>query len=153
MRKKLWTRCLLGAPLGLALSCAITIGISLTIGDGTYYAVAPALIADCGSELNAVVWQAVCSLLYGAALAGATLVWEKENWSLLRQTVTHLCVCSAAVFPIAWLMRWMGRDVAGALAYFGAFFGAYLLIWLIVYALTKRRVRQMNARVRADKSP
>ena len=86
MKKKLIFRCLIGAPLGLALSTLITVFISLTVGDGNYYAVVPSLIGDCGSELNAVLLQTVCSLLYGAAWAGASLIREKEDRSLLRQT-------------------------------------------------------------------
>lgn len=47
-------RCLIGAPIGLALSTIITIAISLTVGDGRFYAVVSELIADCGTEINAV---------------------------------------------------------------------------------------------------
>ena len=71
MKKKILLRCLLGAPLGLAISTIITIFISYAMGDGSYYAVVPELVRDCGSEINAVALQAVCSLLYGAAWAGA----------------------------------------------------------------------------------
>ena len=46
MKKKVIIRCLIGAPIGLALSTIITIAISLTLGDGHYYAVVPELIAD-----------------------------------------------------------------------------------------------------------
>lgn len=56
-------RCLIGAPIGLALSTIITIAISLTVGDGRFYAVVSELIADCGTEINAVLLQTVCSLL------------------------------------------------------------------------------------------
>ena len=105
MKKKVIIRCLIGAPIGLALSTIITIAISLTLGDGHYYAVVPELIADCGTEINAVLLQAICSLLYGAAWAGASLIWEIDDWSILRQTVTHLIVCSLCTFPIAYFMR------------------------------------------------
>ena len=46
MKKKVIVRCLIGAPIGLALSTMITIAISLTVGDGRFYAVVPELIAD-----------------------------------------------------------------------------------------------------------
>ena len=55
MKKELIKRCLLGAPLGLAISTVITILISLIVGDGRYYAVVPQLVrrerdaADSGS--------------------------------------------------------------------------------------------------------
>ena len=140
MRNKLLKRCLIGAPLGLAISTMITIAISLIIGDGRFYAVVPDLITDCGSEINAVLLQAVCSLLYGAAWAGASLIWEQEQWSLLRQSVTHLVICSLATFPIAYLMHWIKHSVFGGVLYFGIFFVIYLVIWLSQYWTIKKRV-------------
>ena len=134
MRKKILLRCLIGAPIGLAISTLITIIISLTVGDGNYYPVVPELVSDCGNEMNAVLLQALLSLLYGAAWAGASVIWEMENWSILLQTVTHLVICSLATFPIAYFMRWMKHTASGILLYFGIFFAIYLIIWLSQYS-------------------
>lgn len=150
MKKKVLLRCLLGAPLGAALSTLITIVISLIAGDGAFYAVVPEFAADCGSEVAAVTWQYAASLLYGAAWAGASFVWENERWSLLRQTVTHLVICSLATFPIAYLMRWMAHDIGGILLYFGIFFGVYALIWLSQYQAIKKRVKQINNKLKRE---
>jgi hypothetical protein len=152
MKKKLIRKCLLGAPIGLAISTAITIVISLTVGDGNYYPVVPELISDCGNEINAVLIQAVFSLVYGAAWGGASVIWEQDNWSILRQTLTHLIVCSASFFPIAYLMRWMNHTVAGILLYFGIFFGIYLVIWLTQYSTIKKRIQQINKKVRQNRT-
>ena len=145
--KKLLTRCLLGAPLGLAISTVITIAISICVGDGMYYAVVPELIADSSSEINAVVIQAVLSLIYGAAWAGASVVWESDGWSLLKQTVVHLLVCSAATFPIAYFARWMPHNAKGIALYFGIFVVIYLVIWLSQYSTMKKRVKQLNEKL------
>ena len=60
MKKMILRRCLAGAPIGLAISTAITIIISLNIGDGKYYAVTPELTADCGSEITGfILWASV----------------------------------------------------------------------------------------------
>lgn len=148
MKKKIWVRCFIGAPIGLAISTVITIVISLIVGDGRFYAVVPELIADCGTEINAVLLQAMCSLLYGAAWAGASMAWEMEDWSILRQTVTHLIVCSLATFPMAYFMRWMNHSIFGVLTYFGIFFAIYLVIWLSQYFAVKKRIQQINTKVR-----
>ncbi len=150
MKKKVIIRCLIGAPIGLALSTIITIAISLTLGDGHYYAVVPELIADCGTEINAVLLQAICSLLYGAAWAGASLIWEIDDWSILRQTVTHLIVCSLCTFPIAYFMHWMNHSVLGVLSYFGIFFAIYFAIWFSQYMAIKKRIQQINSKVEKD---
>ncbi len=146
MKKKITIRCLIGAPVGLAISTFITIIISLAIGDGSYHAVAPELVGDFGTEINAVLLQAVFSMLYGAAFGGASLIWDTE-WSLLRMTATHLAVCSAATFPVAYCMRWMEHSVFGILKYFGIFAAIYAVIWITQYAGMKRKVRAMNRKV------
>ena len=69
MKKKVFLLCGAGALFGVALSTIIAILISLTVGDGHFYAVVPELIADCGGELNAVMLQTALSMLYGAAAA------------------------------------------------------------------------------------
>ena len=94
MKKKVILRSLIGAPIGLSISFIITLIISVIINKGEYYPVMPKLTALCGNELNAVVIQTVCSLIYGAAFGGASIIWDMENWSLLKQTGRSLIVCT-----------------------------------------------------------
>ncbi len=150
MNRQLWKnaglRVLVGAPVGLAISTAITIAISLAMGKGEYMAVVPELIDDFGTEINAVVIQALCSMLYGAAFAGASVVWDTD-WSLSKMTAVHLLICSAATFPIAYLMRWMDHTAGGILLYFGVFLLIYLTIWVIQYVQIRKSVVALNKKV------
>lgn len=150
MKKKVAIRCLIGAPIGLAISNLIAIVISLTVGDGRFYAVAPELIADYGTEINAVLLQTICSLLYGAAWAGASTIWEADHWSILRQTITHLIICSLCTLPIAYFMHWMDHGFFGILSYFGIFFAIYVIIWISQYMAIKKRIRQINSEVQKN---
>lgn len=147
MRKEILKRCLFGAPIGLAIGTIITIIISLTVGDGKFYAVVPSLITDMGSEINAVIFQTVLSMLYGAAWAGASVVWDAEGWSLLKMTLVHLGVTSVATFPVAYFARWMPNTLAGILIYIGIFLFIYTGIWLSQYSAMKKRVQEMNAKL------
>lgn len=153
MKKMLVVKCLLGESLGLTISTAISIFVSLAAGDGSFYAVVPALIDDCGTEINAVIVQSLCSMLYGAVWAGASEIWRKEDWSLFRQTATHLVLCSLATFPVAWFMRWMEHSllgVRGVLSYFGIFLGIYFVIWISQYSSIKRRIQQINEKMQKE---
>lgn len=147
MKKELLKRMLLGAPLGLAISTLITIAISLTVGDGQYYAVVPSLARDMGSEINAVMLQAGLSMIYGAAWAGASVIWDAERWSLLKMTLVHLIVTSLATFPIAYFARWMPHSTTGILIYIGIFVGIYLAIWFSQYTAMKKRIQAMNEKL------
>ena len=150
MNKQLWKkaglRALVGAPIGLAISTVITILISLSKGDGKYYAVVPELTADLDSEIGAVTIQALCSMLYGAAFAGASVIWDSD-WNLTKMTVVHFLICSAATFPIAYLMRWMEHSAGGILKYFGIFLAIYVVIWIIQYMRIKKNISALNKKV------
>jgi len=150
MNKQLWKnaglRALVGAPVGIAISTAITIIISFAIGKGEYLAVVPELAADLGTEINAVLIQALCSMLYGAAFAGASVLWDSD-WSLTKMTVVHFLICSAATFPIAYLMRWMEHTVGGALRYFGIFLLIYLIMWVSQYVKMKKNIAALNKKM------
>lgn len=146
MKRKIIMRAVLGAFIGVATSYLITVIISLMVGDGSFYPVVPAFEVSMSNEISAVAAQTLASMLYGAVWAGASLVWE-TIWSLTRQTVTHLILCSLATFPIGWLMYWIPHNTMGMLRYFGIFFIAYLIIWLSIYSSTRRRIKEMNIRL------
>ena len=147
MKKKILRRCLAGMPVGVMISVVITIIISLAIGDGKYSMVHPDLVTDCGTEIAAVIIQTLCSMLYGAAFAGASVVWDTD-WSLTKMTAVHLLICSAATFPIAFLLRWMDHTAGGVLKYFGQFLAIYAAIWIIQYVRMKRNVSALNKKVK-----
>ena len=150
MNKELWKtagrRALIGAPVGLAYNTVMNIIISLNIGDGKYYPMVPELAADFGSEIAAVIVQALCAMLVGAAFAGASVVWNTD-WSLAKSTLVHLLVCSVATFPTAWLIRWMDHTPGGVLKYFAIFFVIYAATWIIWYMRMKKSISAINKKV------
>lgn len=148
MKKTIILRSLLGAPIGLTISYLIPVFISLAMGDGNYYPIVPVLAEICGNEINAVLLQTVCSLLVGAVFGGASVIWQMEEWSLIRMTLTHLVICSAAMFPIAYLMQWMPHNLTGFLRYFGIFFAIYFFIWISQYSAMKKKIEQINRKMR-----
>ena len=148
MKKEILKRSLFGAPIGIAIGVIVTIIISLAFGDGKFYAVVPDLVNDMGSEINAVILQTVLSMVYGAAWAGASVVWDAEGWSLLKMTLVHLAIASVATFPIAYFARWMPHTLAGILMYIGIFLFVYAGIWVSQYSAMKKRVQEMNEKIK-----
>ena len=148
MRKEILKRCLFGAPIGIAIGVIVTIIISLALGDGKFYAVVPDLVNDMGSEINAVILQTVLSMVYGAAWAGASVVWDAEGWSLLKMTLVHLAIASVATFPIAYFARWMPHTFGGLMMYIGIFLLVYAGIWISQYSAMKKRVKELNEKIK-----
>ena len=87
-------------------------------------------------------------MLYGAAFAGASVVWDTD-WSLTKMTAVHFLICSAATFPTAYLMRWMNHSVGGVLGYFVQFVAIYAVIWVVSYFATKKKIEAFNRKIGA----
>lgn len=147
MKKKILLRSLLGFPLGLALAYFITIIISWIWADGQYYPCVPELEASLGSEMNAVLMQALLSGILGAGFAAASVIWEIESWSLVKQTGIYFSIISLIMLPIAYATYWMEHSLLGVLSYFGIFFLIYVVIWVVQYGVAKRNVK-MNETLR-----
>lgn len=144
MKKKAFLRGLLGFPLGVAIGYAITIAISLILADGYYSPCAPELISVTGSEIHAVLLQAVLCGILGAGFAACSVIWEMEAWGLVKQTGIYFLIVSVIMLPVAYVNYWMEHSVKGFLSYFGIFAVIFAVIWIVQYAVNKRRVGKMN---------
>jgi hypothetical protein len=144
MLKKTVVRGALGFPLGICIGYVITIGISVARATGEYRPCVPALSAELGGELAAVIFQAALCGILGAAFAAASAIWEMEKWSIAKQTGIYFIVVALALLPIAYMARWMERSVGGFLLYFGVFVAIFVIVWVIQYAVWKSRVRKLN---------
>ncbi len=147
MGKKAFLRGLLGLPLGVAIGYGITIGISLVLADGNYWAAVPMLVEEMGSEIYAVVLQAgLCGLL-GAAFAAMSVIWELESWSIAKQTGVHFGLASLVMMPIAYFTHWMERSVKGFLVYFGIFAVLFLVVWVVMYIVERVKIGRLNEKL------
>lgn len=144
MKKKIILRSLLGFPLGLALGYAITILLSLLQAHGTYFPCAPELTLALGSEINAVLLQALLCGILGSGFAAASVIWEMEDWGLVRQTGVYFLFISVFMMPIAYVAHWMEHSVKGVLVYFGLFFVIFVAIWIVQYGIAVRNVKKLN---------
>lgn len=145
MLKKIILRGLSGFPLGLAIGYTISIITSLIWGGGYYAPCVPELAELVGSEIDAVIVQALLCGLLGAGCAGGSVIWEVETWGLTKQTGIYFLLISVLMMPIAYITYWMEHSLAGFLSYFGMFACIYAVIWLIQYTIIKRHIQKMNA--------
>lgn len=150
VKKKIIRRGLLGFPLGIAIGYVITIVISVIWANGYYTSVTPALIEAMGNEINAVIFQAVLCGAVGSGYAMASIIWEMDSWSLVKQTGIYFAIASAIMFPAACFGNWMEHSIGGILAYAGIFAAIFILMWLFQYFIWKCRVKKMNECVKSD---
>lgn len=140
-------RGLLGFPLGIALGYLITIILSLAFGHGSYSPAVPGLIEETGSEINAVLLQAVLCGILGSGFAAASLIYEVETWSLVKQTALYFLVASVVMLPIAFFAHWMERSVLGFALYFGIFVAIFVVVWIIQFFYWKLKIAKLNQKL------
>lgn len=147
MKGKILKRSLVGASFGLLICQMIAIVISFVINDGNYYAVVPELFVICKSETTAVLVQTIVACIYGAVWGGESVIWEIDEWSLLKQTILHFVISSAVTFPVAYFTWWMPHTPFGVLSFFGIFASIYIIIWISQYLSIKRKIEKMNQKI------
>lgn len=144
MKKELLFRVFVGVLGGVVLSYFITIAISLTVGNGNYYPCVPSLIERFGNEVTAVIVQTVLSVILGAGFAGCSLIWEKDEWSLLKQTSIYFGIVSVLMMTVAYICEWMEHSMKGILSYFGIFFAIFVVVWVVQYLIWKARISKIK---------
>lgn len=144
MKKKIISRSILGFPIGITIGYVITILISLGWAKGYYSSCAPELISIMGNEINAVILQAFLCGLLGSGFAASSVIWEIEDWSIVKQTGIYFLIISVIMLPIAYFSYWMEHSIIGFLNYFGIFVLIFAIIWMIQFVIGKHNVRKMN---------
>ena len=144
MKKKIIQRGLLGFPLGIAIGFVVTVLISICAADGSFYPVTPELIETMGNELNAVILQTALCGIMGAGFAMASVIWEIDSWSLMKQSGVFFAITCAVMLPIAYIANWMKHSIPGILSYVGVFIGIFIFVWLVQYFILKNKIKKMN---------
>jgi len=150
MKRKVLSRCLFGAPMGVTILMAISLTAAHLRGDGKirvgYY-----LIRVYGSEVNAVTAACLGSMVIGMIWSAASLIYRETDWSLLKQTLVHGAVCVLPSLVVAYMMYWMPRSMDGLLQYLGLFCLIYAVNWVGQYLRMKKRITDLNAKLQGER--
>ena len=90
--------------------------------------------------------------VYGAVNMGTSAVYDIDEWSILRCTLTHFLITvgsTIAFFGVMIALGWMSMPPLGVCALIGGMFVlVFALIWLAQYTSYRRQVKKMNAKLR-----
>lgn len=147
MKKKIIMRSLLGFPIGIAIGYLITILTSLGWANGYYLPCVPELISVMGNEINAVILQTVLCGILGTGFAASSIIWEMDNWSIVKQTGIYFSIISVIMLPIAYFAYWMEHSIVGFFIYFGIFVLIFVIIWITQFVIVKHNIRKINEKL------
>ncbi|MCR5053288.1 MAG: DUF3021 domain-containing protein [Lachnospiraceae bacterium] len=92
----------------------------------------------------------IVSGFMGVAGMGGTVLYEIENWSIMRATVTHFVIVIVAFLTMAYVEEWYRfGDMKDAVLTFILYVIVFFFIWLIMYLIAKKNVKEMNEALKA----
>ena len=147
MKKKAFLRGLLGFPLGIALGHVISLIGSLFWGNNNFSPCVPSFVEQMGSEVLAVSMQTLLCGIMGTGFACASVIWEKDNWSIAKQTGLYFLITSLVMMPIAYITNWMKHSILGFLSYFGIFILIFIIIWVTQYFAWKNKIKKIKSKL------
>ena len=144
MKKEVAKRAILGFIYGVFIGQTILIIESLFMRDGNFYAVSNSLLELAGTKIAAVIIQYFITGIIGTTFAATTVIFEMDNWSLLRQTITHFVITSIVMYIAGFLCGWFPHTVVSTLIWFGVFIVVYVIFWICFSMYYKNKVKKIN---------
>lgn len=80
----------------------------------------------------------------GAIAMGTMVLYDIEEWSLLRATVTHFLIVMGALLLACFVLKWFKPWSAPFWIMLAAELVGYVIVWLIMYLGYKKQVRKLN---------
>lgn len=88
------------------------------------------------------------SMLMGIYFGMASLLFEHEKWSPLKQLVVHFLLSITVFYPIAIGVGWIELQWRPILLGASMFVVIYAIFWFVLGSYYKRQARSMNDSVR-----
>ncbi len=151
MKRSFVKSALLGFPLGITIGYTLSIIFSIVFGGGYYGAVHPELSIILESEINAVIVQAILWGSIGLIFSGASIIWERDDWSLVKQTIVVFSVYLITILPIALILRWINLSLISIMVFVALFIVIFFLIWVVVHLKIKSDIKALNKEIKDTK--
>lgn len=146
LKQKLIMLASIGFGVGVITGVMITaFSATMTYADGSLWLCSKELIEAVGNPLLAFTIQAIFSGIYGMFTIGGTIVYQMEEWGLVKCTVIHYLICMVGYDVLAFSMRWFSpSDIDVIVIMFISMSIAYFIIWLINFISYKKQLNVLN---------
>jgi len=132
----LWKKMAFRAMIGFAIGVLVGTGFLASAGIRNYY-------TEYG--IGRFALYLILSGVLGAVNVGTTILYDFDEWSLARSTLTHFCITMTTLCAIGFPMRWFSLHDPVTWWMFLIFVVIYFIIWLVLYLKYRREVRQINS--------
>ena len=144
-------RGLIGIPIGIVIGYIMSIFLSLAFAGG-HYGAHPEIVKTFGNEINAVIVQTVLWGVLGFVFSGFSVFWEKDNWSLTKQTISVFLVYLLTILPIGYVLKWIKPNFASIALFILIFVSIFISIWVFIYFNMKQNLLKINGTIKKNNS-
>lgn len=95
-------------------------------------------------ETKTLLIHLVVANIIGIIFSVASFVFEREEWSLLKQTIIHFIILLGTFLPAAIWMGWIPNHVSSILICVGIFIIVYFIIWFVMTIYWKKKIESLN---------
>ncbi|WP_056938558.1 DUF3021 domain-containing protein, partial [Paucilactobacillus suebicus] len=152
MIKKITTRSLIGAPIGIAIGLTMALIFSYAFGNTRFYPSTPRFVDQFANPINAVTISAIIWALMGVVFSVSSIVFEMEKWSILRQTTVNFIITYIGFTVLALICQWFPLNAAWLTIYTVIYIVVYFFIWFGQLMAARSIVRRINAKIKSGSS-
>ncbi|PEA52856.1 permease [Bacillus pseudomycoides] len=95
-------------------------------------------------ETRTLLINLVVANIIGIIFSIASFVFEREEWSLLKQTIIHFVILLGTFLPVAVWLGWIPNHVSSILICIGIFIFVYFIIWFAMTIYWKKKIEGLN---------
>ncbi|MBO1580203.1 DUF3021 domain-containing protein [Bacillus sp. XF8] len=95
-------------------------------------------------ETKTLLAHLVTANIVGMIFSFASFVFEREEWSILTQTIVHFIILLGTFLPIAIWIGWVPNRPVPILICMGSFIVIYFIIWFAMTIYWKKKIEGLN---------
>lgn len=99
-------------------------------------------------ETRTLLINLVVANIIGIIFSIASFVFEREEWSLLKQTIIHFIILLGTFLPVAIWLGWVPNHVSSILICVGIFIFVYFIIWFAMTMYWKKKIEGLNNQIK-----
>ena len=146
--KKIISRMVKGLLICEFVLLVISLVMSYIFTDGDFSIANPMLIENSKSVFSASFLSICLVGLLGLVFGFASVVWEEEKLSILARTIIHFLLTGLTMIFVGYKLYWFQKSFLSLAIFLAIYFLIYLGIWFIEYAIYKRDIASLNAKIK-----
>ena len=112
----------------------------------------PNALSDGSFSIGFLLLNILLSAVFGALCMGSSVVYDIEEWGILRSTVTHFIIVFVSFNIIALPLGWFSFGSIEYWIILVVMIVVYFLIWLFQCLIYRHKVKELNRELEKWKS-